>query len=887
MGRDDRPLIATYRLQLHAGFDFDRAAAVLPYLAALGVSHVYLSPILAAARGSTHGYDVIDHERLSTVLGGERGFARLVASAHAQGLGLVVDIVPNHMSTGDPENRWWWDVLENGPASLWAQAFDIDWQAPEDRYRGAVLVPVLGDHRSKLVARREIKLVRDGAQFVVVYADRRFPVAPRALGGLLAGAARASGSERLAFLGDALRELPRATTLDRASLDRRRRDLTVLRALIAESLDDAATRESVDRAIAAIDASPDALDAFLDEQNYCLVYWRAARHDLDYRRFFDIDSLVGLRMENDQVLEATHALVTRLVTDGSVDGLRVDHVDGLASPRAYLEALRHRAPRAYVFVEKILGPDEELRNWPVDGTTGYELMADLTALSVEPDAEGWLAALDERWTGETRSFEEIASEARLEVLDRVLPSDVHRLSRMLADLRERHRDVRDHSSHDLEEALRALLAVFPVYRTYVEPERGVVEPEDVLLVQRAIMEAKERRPALEPELFDFIGDLLLLHRRGVQESAFVRRFQQLTPSTMAKGVEDTAFYRAARFLAANEVGGSPERFTLDVERFHARNVRAARRWPERLVALSTHDSKRSADVRARLVAVTAEPERYAALTARFFERCERHRVGDMPEPRMLSVALQTLVGAWPLARERFVQALEKSAKEAKEHTSWIDPRPPYEAALHAFAERVIRDEEIRAEVEAFVSAIEPRARAISLAWTLLACTIPGAPDVYQGTEVWSYSLVDPDNRRPVSFDTLEATLASTARLPPLADDALGMTKQRVLQQALALRHERPELFGRGASYEPFPVSGRQRDHALAFLRRAPDGGEALVVVAHRPLARDGRWEDTSVTLPSGRFRSRLDDARRRDGEVMLDELFRDLPVALLVREASR
>lgn len=884
MGREDRPLIASYRVQLGPGFGFDLAAERVPYLAKLGVSHLYLSPILEAARGSTHGYDVVDHERLSSSLGGAEGFARLVATAHAHGLGLLVDIVPNHMSTADPNNRWWWDVLENGPASAWAPAFDVDWQAPEDRYRGAVLVAVLGDHRSRLVARREIRLVREGSRFLVRYADWRFPVSPQALGGLLAGAARASGSERLAFLGDALLALPRSTVLDRASLDRRRRDLSVLRTLVAEELEHEAARDAVDRAIAALGASPEALDAFLDEQNYCLVYWRAARHDLDYRRFFDVDSLVGLRMENEQVLDASHALVTRLVLNGSIDGLRVDHVDGLASPRAYLDALRKRAPRALVFVEKILAVDEELRDWPVDGTTGYELMADLTALSVEPDAEGWLAALDHRFTGETRPFTDIASKARRDVLDRVLPSDVHRLSRMLAELRDRHRDVRDYSSHDLDEALRALVVGFPVYRSYIEPERCVVEPEDAALVDRAVSEAKKRRPELETELFDFIRDVLLLKRRGVAESAFVRRFQQLTPPAMAKGVEDTAFYRAARFLAANEVGGSPDRFSLSVDQFHARNVRAAQRWPGRLLALSTHDTKRSADVRARLVAITAEPERYAWLATRFFEAADEHRPEELPEPRMVAIALQTLVGAWPLSPERFAAALDKYAKEAKEQTSWLDPRAHYESALRAFANGIARDEAITADIATFVAAIEPRAREISLAWTLLSCTLPGAPDVYQGTEIWSHSLVDPDNRRPVPWSTLDETLARRGPTPTVSADAIGVTKMHVIRRALALRRARPTLFGAGSAYERFPLAGAHQHRALAFLRRASDGAEALVVVAHRPLATGRSWDDTSLVLPRGRFRSILDDARELEGLVTLDRLFRELPVALLYRE---
>ncbi len=886
MGRDDRPLIASYRVQLHAGFDFAAASARVPYLAKLGISHLYLSPILQAAQGSTHGYDVVDHERVSTMLGGEEGLTRLVEAAHAHGIGLLVDIVPNHMCTADPANRWWWDVLENGPASAWAHAFDVDWQAPEDRYRGAVLVAVLGDHRSKLVQRREIRLVREGSRFLVIYADRRFPVAPRSLGSVLAGAARASGSERLAFIGDALIEVPRATMVDRASLDRRRRDLSVLRALVEEELEHEQARDAVDRAISALNASPEAFDAFLDEQNYCLVYWRAARHDLDYRRFFDVDSLVGLRMENEQVLDATHALLMRLVEDGSIDGLRVDHVDGLASPRGYLDALRKRAPHALVLVEKILAVDEELRDWPVQGTTGYELMGDLTALSVEPDAEAWLSALDHELTGETRGFREIASEARREVLDRVLPSDVHRLSRMLADLRDRHRDVRDHSSHSLEEALRALLGVFPVYRSYVEPERGVVEPEDAILIERAIADAKESRPELEPELFDFIGDVLLLKRRGVAESAFVRRFQQLTPPAMAKGVEDTAFYRTARFLAANEVGGSPERFSLSVEHFHAKNARAAHRWPERLLALSTHDTKRSGDARARLVAITLEREQYSALAARFFERAEKHRDAGMPQPRMLSIALQTMVCAWPLTPERLVAALEKSAKEAKEETSWLDPRPPYEAALRAFAEKVARDEAIGSDIAAFVEAIDGRARAISLAWTLLACTLPGAPDLYQGTELWSYSLVDPDNRRPVAWDTLEETLQRAGPRPLLADDRTGATKQDVIRRTLAFRRARTALFARGAAYERFPIAGKESNRALAFLRRSPDGDQALVVAAHRPLRAGGSWGDTSIVLPKGRFASVLDDAPAREGKVTLEQLLERLPVALLSLERA-
>ena len=881
---------ATYRLQLHAGFGFDDAAAVVPYLADLGVTHLYASPILEAAAGSTHGYDVVDHGRVSDALGGRAGLERLVEALRARRMGLLVDIVPNHMSIADVRNGWWWDVLENGPSARAARVFDVDWDAPEQKLKSVVLVPILDDHRGAVLRRGDLRVDRERARFLVRYRDHRLPVSPRTLGQILAAAARTAGSDRLGFLADAYGELPLATTLDRASTERRHRDRAVLGELLDELLAAAPhLADAIDAAVAALNADVDALDAFLDRQNYRLAYWRAANRDLDYRRFFDIDTLVGLRVEDERVFQATHAFLGELVEARLIDGVRVDHVDGLADPAEYLARLRALVGRRPIYVEKILARDEALREWPVEGTTGYDFAAELAALFVDPRGEAPLAALQRELAGEARPFAAIAAEARLQVLDEGLSADLTRLSNLAAAICERHRDARDFTRHDLHAALRALVAAFPTYRAYVAPVRGEVAPDDVAQVEAAVAGARALAPELEPQVFAFLAEVLLLRRTGGDEAELVRRFQQLTPPTAAKGVEDTAFYRDARLFAANEVGADPGRATLALADFHARNQAALARWPRRMLATSTHDTKRSEDARARGLVPAEDHAAFAELARAFFARTAPHREGGAPDPLMTHVALQALVTAWPIDATRLGGFLEKAAREAKRHTSWTRPAPAYEAALRRFAAAVLADAALVRELDAYVARIEPAARAISLAWALLKITSPGVPDFYQGGETFRYDLVDPDNRRPVSWDRGRAAVAR-ARAGHAGDG--DAQKVHVIRAALHHRRAHPHRFAAGSTYEPLAAVGPAHDDVIAFVRRGgADRGASVTIALRRPATALALLADTRLILPPGTFHDVLSPTGRTPpalrGEVALAQVLGGPPLALLHAEAGR
>ena len=571
MGEQPR---ATYRLQLQPGFGFDEAGALADYLRDLGVSHVYLSPVLQATPGSTHGYDVVDHGRVSEDLGGAAAHARLCRRLHEMGLGQLLDIVPNHMAVG-PGNPCWWDVLENGPSSLFAHFFDIDWSAPEERLRNKLLLPVLGDHAGRVIDAGEIRVVRDGAAFSVRYHEHAAPVAPRSLAEPLGRAARRCGSPELAFIADALAGLPLPTDLDLPSLERRHRDKEILRAQLARLSGETPTiAAAIDEEIAALNADPEALDGFLGQQNCRLAYWRTAARDLGYRRFFDINSLVGLRIEDDRVFAGTHVLIARWLADGVIDGVRIDHIDGLYDPSAYLRRLRQLAPRAWILVEKILEPGEALRpTWPVDGTTGYDFLNQVMGLLVFPSGEQPITETYATVTGQPTDFAAVAQRTKRAVLADLFGGDLNRLTALFLGICERHRRFRDYSRHEVHEVLREVLIAFPVYRSYVSAGETPTQ-DDCHLVLAAVSTGKQARPDIDGVLFDFLADILLARVAGGLEHELAARFQQVSGPVMAKGVEDTAFYAFGRFVALNEVGGAPAHFGLSQAAFHQAVCRA-------------------------------------------------------------------------------------------------------------------------------------------------------------------------------------------------------------------------------------------------------------------------------------------------------------------------
>jgi (1->4)-alpha-D-glucan 1-alpha-D-glucosylmutase len=730
---------ATYRVQLHAGFGFAGAAAIVDYLADLGISHLYCSPYLRAVRGSTHGYDVVNHQRVNEELGGAEAHVHFCYTLGKHGLGQVLDMVPNHMAITGPENPWWWDVLENGPSSPYAAYFDVDWAPPETRLRNVVLLPVLADHYGRVLEAGELRLERRDAAFWVRYHDHVFPVSPRSLDATLRAAAERCQSDELGFLADAFGRLPLSTATDWGSVRQRHRDKEVLRGLLAQLLaEQPAVVAALEAVVVELNTGPDALDTLLERQNYRLAFWRAAARDLGYRRFFDINTLVALRMQDERVFADTHALVLRWLADGVLDGLRIDHPDGLHDPEAYFRRLRQVSPNAWVVVEKILEPGECLpESWPVAGTTGYDFLNRVGGLFVDPAGEQPLTLLYADFTGESVDYGALVRQKKHQALHELLGSDVNRLTALCVEICERDRRHRDYTRYEIYEVLREVIACFAVYRTYVQADSGHVSEDDVRYIHEAVERAKSYRPELDGSLFDFLRDILLLRIRGPLEAELVMRFQQLTGPTMAKGVEDTAFYRFNRLISLNEVGGDPGRFGVTPEAFHQACLEAQRRWPRAMLATSTHDTKRSEDVRVRIHLLSEIPERWGEAVRRWAALNERYRRGGWPDRNTEYLLYQTFVGAWPLGVERAAAYTEKAIREAKVHTSWTEMNQEYEEALRIFVGAVLEDHEFTADLEAFVAPLVEPGRVNSLAQTLLKAPPPVYPT---STKARSYGI---------------------------------------------------------------------------------------------------------------------------------------------------
>jgi (1->4)-alpha-D-glucan 1-alpha-D-glucosylmutase len=878
--------MATYRVQLHAGFGFDDAAVIADYLHALGISHLYSSPALQAGKGSTHGYDVLNHHQVSKELGGAEGHARLCESLGQNHLGCILDIVPNHMSIASRENAWWWDVLENGQSSRYAFYFDVDWQPPEAKLHDTVLMPILGDHYGRVLEAGELKLRRDGGTFTIHYHDHVVPVAPRSLNDLLATAAARVKSDELAFLADSFGNLPLSTYTDPPSVIRRHRDKEVLRRALARLCwDHHEIAKAIDRVIDEINASATELDALLERQNYRLAYWRTAGQELDYRRFFDINTLVSLRIEDPRVFEDTHVVVLDWVRRGVLDGLRVDHPDGLRDPRQYVARLHEYAPNGWIVVEKILEPGERLpEDWPVAGTTGYDFLNRVTGLLVDPEGERPLTEFYTRFTGVTADYPAMVRDKKHLVLKELFGSDVARLTSLLVNICERQKRYRDYTRRELTGMLREVIACFPVYRTYIEADSGRISDDDRRIIDEAIEAAKQNRPEIDVDLFDFLRDLLQLRVTGELESELVMRFQQHTGPVMAKGVEDTVFYNFNRLVALNEVGGDPGQFSLSVEQFHANCRETQKRWPNAMLASTTHDTKRSEDVRARITLLSEIPEAWADAVGRWSAHNARHRRDDMPDSNLEYLLYQTLVGAWPIEPGRLVEYMLKACREAKAYTSWNNQNPDYEAAVGEFARALLADDEFLDDLKAFVDPLIAPGRVNSLSQALIKLTAPGVPDIYQGAELWVLSLVDPDNRRPVDFalrrrllDALEgATVEEIVRRP---DE--GLPKLHLTRQALHLRRRHPEWFGPEGGYTALAATGPRAQHVVAFGRG--HGCDCITVAPRLPIRLGGRWDGTTLALPDRRWVNELTGEEVAGGKVPVADLLRRFPVALLSR----
>lgn len=878
------PPWTTYRVQLRGGVDFAAVAGLAEYLAMLGVTHLYCSPVLAAAPGSEHGYDVVDPTRLDPALGGDTGYAELVRAVRHAGLGHVLDIVPNHMAA-DPANPWWWDVLENGPASRYAGFFDIDWEGGEPASVDTVLVPILADHYGRVLEAGELRVERRGGVVDLRYRDSVLPVSPRSLADLLAGAARGAGSPKLAAVAEELAALSpaRATSTAAEARHARRRALTA--ALDALCHDDPVVARAVDDAIATLNADIDRLDGLLRRQHYRLAHWRTAGEELDYRRFFNIESLVALRCEDHAVFDDTHRLVLGLVADGTVQGLRIDHVDGLREPAAYLQRLAEHTNGVFTVVEKILETDETIpAGWPVAGTTGYDFAARVGNLFVDSENEAAVTACYRAHTGETDDFAAVAEGAKRQVMRDELAPEVERVTGLLADVTDRHRRHRDHTRRGLRAAVIEFVSHFPVYRTYVRPGQPP-SAADVDRVRWAVRLSVERRADLDEELLTFLGELALGGHSGAREAEFALRLQQLTAPVMAKGVEDTAFYRYHRLISLNEVGGDPGVFGRPVDDFHRSTAETAERCPGSMLTLSTHDTKRSADVRARLHVLSEMPAAWGAAVGRWAETNDRHRCGPWPDANAEYLLYQTLVGAWPIGAERAVAFMAKATKEAKVHTSWTDPVQDYDEAVEHFVRAVLDDEGFTLDLTGFLAEhrVVERGRRTSLAQTALLLTCPGVADVYQGDELWDLSLVDPDNRRPVDWSVRRALLDELGRagsschaVSPEADE-VGRTKLRLLHRLLLHRRGCPAAYDPGG-YEALALRGRRAAQVVAFRR------PSLAVVV--PRLGDDEWGDTAVDLPGGSWTDVVTGRPVDGGRQLLDGLFARFPVAVLARTSG-
>jgi (1->4)-alpha-D-glucan 1-alpha-D-glucosylmutase len=959
--------VSTYRLQFNREFTFEQARSLADYFAELGVTDYYASPVLKAREGSMHGYDIVEHARVNPEAGGEGQLDALLQTLRGRGMGFLVDVVPNHMSIAAAENRWWQDVLENGPSSPYARHFDIDWNPPNPTLKNRVLLPILGDQFGRVLERGELRVsYRDGA-FLLNYWETQLPVAARTstvvLRLALEGARGLLGESDAATLElesiiNSLEHLPPRTETDPAALRTRRREKEVVRRRLSTLVKESnGVRAAVHDALARLNGekgrpeSFDLLEELVGRQAYRLSFWRVASDEINYRRFFDVNELAALRVEERAVFAAVHEVVLRLVRRGLVTGLRVDHVDGLLDPLKYLADLQREAagrgeaerdgggggdarPPApfYVVVEKILGHDELLRReWPVHGTTGYEFMNLLNGLFVDSANAQALRELYAEFAGARVKFSDLVYECKRLILKAAMSSELYVLSRRLMRLAEWRRETRDFTLNSLHHALTEVIACFPVYRSYTRRTADSVSPDDRLNINAAVRAAKRRNPTQDPSAFDFIASLLLLKdpkRTSAPERAerrdFALRFQQLTSPVTAKGLEDTAFYRFYPLAALNEVGGEPALIGVSTERFHGRNLDRQESWPHALSATSTHDTKRGEDTRARVNVLSEIPEEWNRALHRWREmnRARKGEVDGAPAPDANDEYLlyQTLVGTWPTAppddegradyTRRLQEYMQKALKEAKLHTSWISPREDYERAVSGFVEALLDpglSADFLRDFEEF-QRLTARAGVLnSLSQTLLKACAPGVPDFYQGTELWAFTLVDPDNRRPVDYELRRSLLASlrdagggdagefAAGLLERHED--GRVKMYVTARALSLRRERAELFARG-SYAPLAARGRRAANVVAFARALD--GEAAVAVAGRFFTRLGvgregalglsreAWGDTALRLEgveAGRYRDVL-TGREFDtgaGELPLAELLSPLPVALLAR----
>lgn len=981
--RSRRPS-STYRLQFNAGFRFEDARRLVPYLHALGISHCYVSPILRARAGSQHGYDITDHNSLNPEIGTWEEFAQFVNDLKSRGMGVILDIVPNHMGIGHGTNPWWQDVLENGQSSSYADFFDIDWEPLKDELAGKVLLPVLGDSYGEELEAGRLHVNFESGSFFISYFEKRFPLDPRTYPYLfdLLGDIRDYRKEvvwhefeypELQAILKRLRELPPHTSRAGEELSLRQSETPLLKSQLADLANRSSNvREVIEECLARVNGSPgekrsfDPLHRILEMQAYRLAHWRVSTEEINYRRFFDINDLVGLRMENPTVFAETHKLIRKLLAERMVDGLRLDHPDGLFNPVQYFtrvqmlfaasqccgsESKGALAPNGieeemvasftlqpparqtpmYLVLEKILEAGEQLpADWPADGTVGYEFGNSVNHLFINSRTERFFTNFYHRFVGGPIDINHLIYESKMLIMRSSLSSEVAVLTHMLEGIASTDRRARDFTRALLKDVIRETIACFPVYRTYIDA-RGNVSDRDRAYIGEATARAKRRNMNDNPAPYDFLKSVLLLETNNDNISAdhyrkrlqFTLKFQQLTGPVMAKGLEDTACYVYNRFISANEVGGWPAQFGISLEHFHAGNMERIQNWPDSMLATSTHDSKRSEDVRARLNVLSEMPKQWSAAVTRWrrANRSKKRTLADrrtVPDPNEEYFLYQTLIGAWPFAMDRrddflarMQQYMTKAVHEAKVNLSWVNQNPEYVDAINNFIARILtpgtskRPNQFLQQLENFLGPVKFFGALNSIAQSLLKIASPGIPDIYRGTEFFDFSLVDPDNRRPVDWDSRQRALmelvhrereagALTVSTELLGNICDSRTKMWTIMRAMRFRREHEDLFRRG-SYTPIYASNPVREHVVAFVRKLP--GQTMVAAVPRfaftlmkgeprPPVGEEVWHDATLKLPGpvdGHLKNVMtgESVRAENSELLCREVFASFPVALL------
>ncbi len=947
---DARTPGATYRLQMHEKFTFEDAAAIVPYLVRLGITDPYLSPIFEARPHSMHGYDVARHDCLNPELGGEQGFGVLTGAIRELHMGLLLDTVPNHMGVGN-KSVWWQDVLENGRASEFSEYFDIDWEPLKPEMQNRLLLPILGQQYGEVLEAGQLQAKFEDGRALITYFDHLQPIAPRTLPMLFPPERDAEWGVTPQFraLLAELTTLPSHESTDPGTVAGRRARLRELKPRLTAALEDPKLQPALEKAAAAINGkegdprSFDRLHALLEAQPYRLAYWRTSSEQINYRRFFDVNDLVGLRMENPEVFARTHTLIRKMLADGDVTGLRIDHCDGMFNPRVYLQRLQQlfvaakcfgpgesnettsgielsvvEATRGrdwensklplYCVVEKILEPGETLPHvWAVQGTSGYDFVHFANQFFIQPKNKARFDQIYADFIGGPVNPSRIVYESKRNVMLTSLSSETHVLGNLLSKLAAKDRRVRDFTDALLETVIRETIASFPIYRTYID-ERGRYSEDDKRTIRTAIRLAKRRNEAVDASAFDYLERVLLLEGRpdGDEEQLyFALKFQQLTGPVMAKGVEDTSFYVYFRFVSSNEVGSAMDSFGLKPDTLHKANAERLQSTPHAMLTTSTHDTKRSEDVRNRLNVLSEMPDAWDAQVKRWAEANAAYKTtlddGTIaPDANEEYLIYQTIVGAWPwlpVDQKNFAgrvkEYMAKALSEGKVNVSWVNPRPEYTEAVQNFVDRLLGAPQFVSELEALLSSVRVHGAVNSLAQLVLKATSPGVPDFYQGTDMWDLSLVDPDNRRPVDYPHRVKALDALAEKPATEaiQDVLGTledgrVKLLTTARTLTVRNAHRAIFDSGA-YTPVEVS--DPEHTFAFLR-----GEKVLVVIPRftytltggkpeiPLGQ--AWAGLSLDAPEGTWTHAFTGKPIQGGRLDLSEVFAGFPVAILTRE---